>query len=246
MDSYYRAVRRKESDIFQFQIDNLSFVTYSQDVLPPTATAYENARKTGKLLKKMLATDMFNRLPIRVVDVGTGSGVIAVTIGDELRQEIDRGMVNIIATDISDKALEIAHINAAINGLEVINFRQRNVLEGVSTEFGRPTVIVSNPPFYPESYKSNSKNSAVPDEALYSGRTGLEFYERLFDQARDVLDQEGFIIVQVQNERADEVVGVACHKIPGAHIRYIRSGLKRRISGLIIGSGTIFKAAKSL
>jgi release factor glutamine methyltransferase len=137
----------------------------------------------------------------RIVDVGTGSGCIALALAKELPQ------AEIHATDISSAALEIARANAARHGLgSRIHFHQTDLLQGF--EPGSFDLIVSNPPYVGESEEDQVQlevRKYEPRYAVFAGPTGLEVIERLIPQAHAVLKPGGFLIMEMSGTIAEGV-----------------------------------------
>jgi release factor glutamine methyltransferase len=105
----------------------------------------------------------------RVVDVGTGSGAIALALADE------RPDLRVVATDSSPGALAVARANAARLGLAV-EFVECDLLDGVT---GPIDAVVCNPPYVRAGAHLEPELAYEPAEALYAGRDGLEVYRRL-------------------------------------------------------------------
>jgi release factor glutamine methyltransferase len=127
----------------------------------------------------------------RIVDVGTGSGAIAVA----LAHAIPRSRVT--AVDLSSAALEVAQRNAERHGvLERVTLLQSDLLAAVgSTDFD---VVVSNPPYIADGEVLEPQVfNYEPRSALYAGPTGLEIYERLIPQARRVLKPQGWLMLEI-------------------------------------------------
>jgi release factor glutamine methyltransferase len=126
-----------------------------------------------------------------VVDVGTGSGCLAVSIAHESPQ------IRVTAIDTSDAALAVARRNAARHGvLQRVTFRQGDLLHGLTES---ADLIVANPPYVPDADVAHLQEDVVryePHEALFGGPTGLEIVERLFKQAPHHLAQNGRLIVE--------------------------------------------------
>lgn len=147
---------------------------------------------------------------LRVADVGTGSGCIAVALAHELPH------AEIIATDISAPALEVARRNAARHGVAGrIRFIQANLLEGVlvsplatshsSLAFD---LIVSNPPYIARNEAASlpvEVRDHEPHSALFGGPTGVEIYARLIQQAGTLLRPGGILVLELGYNSADEV-----------------------------------------
>jgi release factor glutamine methyltransferase len=131
---------------------------------------------------------------LRIVDVGTGSGAIAVALAVHLPR------AQITALDISPAALEVAAANAERNGVAGrIRFLQSDLLSGVS---GEPAfdVVVSNPPYVPNSDRSTlhpQVRDHEPSGALFAGPDGLDIYHRLIPQARAALAPNGLLALEI-------------------------------------------------
>lgn len=135
----------------------------------------------------------------KVLDIGTGSGAIAITIAKEAGAKVT-------AVDISDKALEVAKQNAKLNGVSV-TFKKSNLFEGLS-KINKFDIIVSNPPYIPsadiEELDEEVKNYD-PMLALDGGISGLDFYERIIADAPKYLKANGMIFFEVGIGQAGDV-----------------------------------------
>ena len=139
--------------------------------------------------------------PTRIVDVGTGSGCIALALAKELPH------AEIHATDISSAALEVAHANAARHQLESrIHFHQTDLLQGLdSLAFD---FVVSNPPYVGESEADQVQlevRKFEPRNAVFAGPTGLEVIEHLIPQAHAALKPGGWLVIEISGTIADRV-----------------------------------------
>jgi release factor glutamine methyltransferase len=137
---------------------------------------------------------------VRIVDVGTGSGCIALALAKELPY------AEIHATDISLDALEIARANAARHQLDRrIHFRQADLLEGLKRDFD---FVVSNPPYVGESEEDQVQlevRKFEPRNAVFAGPKGTEVISRLIPQARKILHPGGWLIMEISGTIAEEV-----------------------------------------
>lgn len=140
----------------------------------------------------------------RIVDVGTGSGAIALSLAREAH-------VRVLATDVSPAALEVAHRNRDALGFgDLVEFRESDLLAGVGP--GTLRVVVSNPP-----YVSDVEYGRVdpdvrdfePAQALRAGADGLDCYLRLLPQAAAALGPGGALFVEVGDTQASAVTGLA-------------------------------------
>jgi release factor glutamine methyltransferase len=135
-----------------------------------------------------------------IVDVGTGSGCIALALAKELPQ------AEFHATDISSNALEVARLNAARHQLEKrIHFHQADLLWGLAPAFD---FVVSNPPYVGESEADQVQlevRKFEPRNAVFAGPTGMEVIERLIPQARAALKPGGWLVLEISGTIADRV-----------------------------------------
>lgn len=133
--------------------------------------------ETELLVEKVIELAGSSAVPVRILDVGTGSGCIALSLAKHLPKAI------IQATDISEEALEVAKLNA--QKLPLTNepqFFQSNLLEKVEQP---ADIIVANLPYIgTERFAFVSKNARdhEPHVALFGGKDGLTLYEQLFQQ----------------------------------------------------------------
>lgn len=150
---------------------------------------------------------MRGRHPV-VVDVGTGSGCIALSICREWPQS------QVYATDISWEALQVAALNATLAGLDgLVSFHLGDLLSPLpSCLRGRCDLVVSNPPYVrevdfwelPEEVREHE-----PKVALVAGPRGVEFHLRLMEQARDWLAPGGFLLMEMGEDHGEGLVKAA-------------------------------------
>ena len=158
-----------------------------------------------------LKIDMATGAPsprLRIADVGTGSGCLAVALARELPH------AEIIATDISAAALDVARRNAARHAVaDRVHFLETNLLEAllVSPLGPHPSpldVIVSNPPYVARNEAATLAREVrdhEPHAALFGGPTGVEIYSRLIEQAGALLRVGGILVLELGYNSADEV-----------------------------------------
>ena len=143
------------------------------------------------------------RSEVRIADVGTGSGCIALALAQELPA------AEIHATDVSAAALEIARANAARHQLQDrIQFHQTDLLEGLNGDFD---FIVSNPPYVGESEEDQVQlevRKFEPRQAVFAGPTGVEVIARLIPQARSALQPGGWLVMEISGTVSDAVRGL--------------------------------------
>lgn len=124
-----------------------------------------------------------------ILDIGAGSGVIALTLAKTLPQ------AQIYALDINPQAIELATLNAKLNNVENITFVLSNLFENIDTSM-KFDLIVSNPAYIPENQQKNLDLSVLHWEdagALFSGPLGLTMIEHIFAQATTYLKHDAKI-----------------------------------------------------
>jgi len=166
-------------------------------------TSDRRPRTSAASSKSLEVRDPKSEVRIRIADVGTGSGCIALALARELPN------AEIHATDISAAALDIARANAARHQLESrIHFHQTDLLEGLVPGFD---FIISNPPYVGESEKDQVQlevRKFEPRGAVFAGPTGVEVIARLIPQAHAALRSEGWLVMEISGTTADAVRGL--------------------------------------
>ena len=140
----------------------------------------------------------------RVLDLCTGSGVIGVTIANKKN-------VNVVASDISKKALEVAKINADNLGDSKVTLVESNLFENIDGKFN---VIVSNPPYIKKDViKTLSKEvQNEPIIALDGGIDGLDFYKKIVEEAINYLEDGGYLLLEIGYDQKEEVLNLVINK----------------------------------
>jgi release factor glutamine methyltransferase len=140
--------------------------------------------------------------PCLVLDVGTGSGAIAISIA----QERPRCVVH--ATDVAKSAVEAARANATRNGTDV-NFHLADVAAGLEFLEGKVDLLVSNPPYVDETSASRRLAPEVrewdPPVALYSGMDELAFFRRIFAEMPPLLERGADVVLEIGDGQAGKV-----------------------------------------
>ena len=186
----------------------LKFIV-NKDVLIPQPDTEILVEEVLKILKKI-------DNPV-VLDLCTGSGAIAVSIAKYVPN------VQILATDISKKALEIARQNAKLNGVaNNIVFVQSNLFDRIKAD--KFDVIVSNPPYIPtdEIDELPKDVQQEPKTALDGGKDGLDFYRKIAKQGYKMLNRQGYLALEIGYNQKEDV-----KKIIGEQKRYVETYSKK-------------------
>lgn len=154
--------------------------------------------------------------PIKIADIGTGSGAIAITMKCEMPN------AEITATDISESALETARLNAKQNKAQ-IDFRLGDLTEPLQNE--KWDVILSNPPYI--SYDEAKEMSEVvlehePHSALFAEEDGLILYRKLAEQLPPLLKKPALIGVEIGHLQGEAVANFFKSSFPEAKIEIIK------------------------
>jgi len=142
--------------------------------------------------------------PCRLLDIGTGSGCIPVTLALELQG------AELFATDVSPQALKVAHENASRLDARV-QFVLNDILQD-QIPVGNLNVIISNPPYIPVGEKESMKRNVLefePHLALFvSDEDPLVFYRVIVEKSRDALASRGLLAVEVNERFGQEVASL--------------------------------------
>ena len=181
----------------QYIVGNVDFYGYNfkvnENVLIPRFETEELVEKTIKYINKYLDKK------VDILDLGTGSGCIAIT----LKKELD---CNVDAVDISPKALEIAKLNAKNNNVD-ITFYEGDMLNPINKKYD---VIISNPPYiaYNEEIMEIVKNNE-PHTALYAEDNGLKYYKDIISNANKYLKEKSIIAFEIGEKQGKLILEYA-------------------------------------
>lgn len=131
---------------------------------------------------------------LSILDIATGSGCIAISLAKFIPN------LEITATDISDKAIEIAESNARLNNVaDRVKFAKSDLFAALSSNLAAFDMIVSNPPYIPSAQIRNLQSEVKfePAMALDGGSDGLDFYRRIISNSPDYLKENGFLIMEM-------------------------------------------------
>ncbi len=158
---------------------------------------------------KILTAKFSKQKTVDILDIGTGSGAIALSLAHYFPA------ARVTASDISSAALTVARENARCLGLNSrVNFRQSDLLASFSPPRPLFDLIVSNPPYIAEKELpslSPEISKFEPLTALNGGEDGLDFYRRLFPAAFKFLKNKGFIALEIGQGQATQVTSLFPH-----------------------------------
>lgn len=167
----------------------------TRDVLSPRMETEELIYKVLEYIKKS-KKDSF-----KILDLCTGSGIIAIT----LKKEIVEKYTEIVASDISEKALSIAIENANNNNAN-ITFIKSDLFDNISGKFD---LIISNPPYISYKDKITIKDSVLnydPHLALFAEEDGIYFYRKIIENAVHYLSKDGVIFFEIGYDQKDKIL----------------------------------------
>jgi release factor glutamine methyltransferase len=134
-----------------------------------------------------------------ILDVGTGSGAIAITLDLEIQS------AKITASDISDKALAAAKENAAMLNSE-INFNKSDLLTNIDDKFD---IIVANLPYVDPEWETSPETIYEPKIALFADDAGLDLIKKLISQSKNNLSPKGIIVLEMDTRQINAIIEFA-------------------------------------
>jgi release factor glutamine methyltransferase len=153
---------------------------------------------------------------LRVLDVGVGSGAVAVTLAVLLRRRRMDVEVELVASDVSEDALQLARENAVAHAVgDRIDFRNADLIPG--DEMRTWDVVTANLPYVrsdavPELPKAASFEPVL---ALDGGPDGLRIIARLLDQLPGALARDGVALVEIGGDQGQAMRDLAAERLPG-------------------------------
>lgn len=192
------AIKELESGIpVQYIVGNVDFYGYTfkvnKNTLIPRFETELLVEKTIKYINKYFNNE------IKILDIGTGSGCIAIT----LNKLLDNSRVT--AVDISKNALDVARENNKINNTDV-NFIESDVFSNINDKYD---FIISNPPYisYDEDIMDVVYNNE-PHMALYADDNGLYFYDKILMECRKYLNDRFFIAFEIGYKQGNDIINI--------------------------------------
>ena len=169
-------------------------------------------RPETELLLDLALTDLRRRrLPTRLIDVGTGSGCVAVSLA------VEAPPITVVAADVSRPALEVARANARAHQVGArLQLVQASLLQGMA---GGWDLICANLPYVPtERLATLAVARHEPLVALDGGPRGTELTRQLVRSLDDLLAPGGLALLEIDEDQTDELIGVAQDSIPDAAV----------------------------
>ncbi len=195
--------RRGKFEPLQYIVGDIEFYGISlkvnRSVLIP--------RQETEILIEEIINSIDKSEKIKILDIGTGSGNIALALANNITN------VEIVGIDISDDAIELAKNNSEITNLaSQITFSKLDILNSDLSEIGDQfDIIVSNPPYVSkEEYKTLQKEIIAhePLIAVTDNSNGYKFYEHITTISKKLLKQEGRLFYEIGQGQAEKVVNI--------------------------------------
>ncbi|MBN9614367.1 MAG: protein-(glutamine-N5) methyltransferase, release factor-specific [Acidobacteriales bacterium 59-55] len=201
LETYDAAIARRLShEPIQYITGEQEFFGLRLKVTPATLIPRPETEHLVEAVLDRLPHDQ----PLNILDVGTGTGAIALALAAHLPQ------ARITAVDISAEALEVARENAAAHNLsDRIRFHQTDLISGLPQDeerIGFFDAVVSNPPYIPEDDRASlhpQVRDHEPEQALFAGQNGLDIYCRLIPQAHAALLPGGLLAMEIGHGQRD-------------------------------------------
>lgn len=168
----------------QYLIGYVNFYGYkikiNKNVLIPRPETEFLVEKVIKLIKNN------NLENIKVLDLCTGSGCIAIALSKELK-------INVTASDISKKALDVAKENITLNEAKV-KLIKSNLFKNIK---GKYNIIITNPPYVSKSEKLSKIVKSEPKKALYSADNGTKIIKKIIDSSVNYLEEKSILAIEI-------------------------------------------------
>ena len=190
--------RLNDGEPVQYIVGNVDFYGY---ILKVNKNVLIPRRETEELVEEVIKRSQAFLNPT-IIDIGTGSGAIAISLSKELN-------THIYASDISKKALEVAKENAKSNNAD-ITLLEGDMLKPYIQNNIKVDIIVSNPPYIKENEQiENIVKNNEPGIALYAKNNGLEFYESILKDAKEVLKNKFLIAFEIGYTQGEDIKNLA-------------------------------------
>ena len=181
---------------FEYFYDRKFKVT--KDVLSPRMETEELIYKVIEYVKAS------NKNNFKILDLCTGSGIIAIT----LKKELSQFSIDVVASDISEEAIKVSKENAQSHDA-TIKFIQSDIFNNIADKFD---IIVSNPPYIDRKDEVTMQDNVLkydPHLALFAEEEGMYFYRKIIEQANDYLNENGVIFFEIGYDQKDKIIKLA-------------------------------------
>ena len=181
---------------FEYFYDRKYKVT--KDVLSPRMETEELIYKVIEYVKAS------NKNKFKILDLCTGSGIIAIT----LKKELSQFSIDVVASDISEEAIEVAKENAQSHDA-TIKFIKSDIFNNIDNKFD---IIVSNPPYIDRKDEVTMQDNVLkydPHLALFAEEEGMYFYRKIIEQANDYLNENGVMFFEIGYDQKDKIIKLA-------------------------------------
>ena len=181
---------------FEYFYDRKFKVT--KDVLSPRMETEELIYKVIEYVKAS------NKNNFKILDLCTGSGIIAIT----LKKELSQFSIDVVTSDISEEAIKVAKENAQVHEA-TIKFIQSDIFDNIADKFD---IIVSNPPYIDRKDEVTMQDNVLnydPHLALFAEEEGMYFYRKIIEQANDYLNENGVIFFEIGYDQKDKIIKLA-------------------------------------
>ena len=183
----------------------------NKDVLIPR---FETEELVGYILSYY--DEIFKTKKIKVVDIGTGSGNIAIALAKE------EPNMEVSASDISPEAIEVAKENAKNNDAKV-NFVVGDMLEPFIKSGEKFDILVSNPPYIPDTeFVEDIVKDNEPHLALYGGSDGMKFYDMILKDADKILNYPALIAFEHSYNKKEQMINLAKKYFSDSQVEVIK------------------------
>lgn len=153
---------------------------------------------------------------VTLADIGTGSGAIAITLKKEAEA------MNVMGTDISEKAIAVACENAR-NNEAAVPFMVGDMLEPLIDRNLKVDILVSNPPYIPvQEEMESSVIDFEPHVALFGGEDGLKFYRIIFENCRKVLKDKAMLAFEMGWNQKEAMIELVKRYFPNDRFEIVK------------------------
>ena len=165
-----------------------------------------------------------------IIDIGAGSGCIIISLAKNVKNK----NINFYATDISKKTLNIAQKNAKNNGINLVKslrshgvcFIKSNLLKNMNINL-KNYILIANLPYLPSNFKNKYNLKFEPKKALYSGKDGLDLYNKLFLEIENLKYKPNYILLEFRDQQTKKIKKIIKNILPEYKIK-----IKKDLAGL--------------